>query len=78
VNLQRYVFPIEDPTETGDIAVELEKLACCPQVFSKRTVDACKQAASLLTRMRPILLSREPDAEVVEILKIILSRQGDG
>jgi hypothetical protein len=78
VNLQCYVFPIDDPIETGDIAVELEKLACCPQIFSKRTADACKQAASLLTRLRPILLSREPDSEVVETIKMILSRQGDG
>ncbi len=78
MNLQRHVFPIDDPIETGDIAVELEKLAACSQVFSKRTVDACKQAASLLTRMRPILLSREPDAEVVETLKMILRKQGDG
>jgi hypothetical protein len=78
VNLQRYVLSIDDPIETGDIAVELEKLAGCSQVLSKRSIDACKQAASLLTRMRPILLSRAPHAEIVEILQMILSKQGDG
>lgn len=73
--------------EIADICAELEKLARSG-VFTQYTADACTQAASLLSRMRGVILTglsenwhtAEPRAlkEIVEKLKLILVEQGEG
>ncbi len=68
----------EHPFETGDISVELEKLGRCTDVFSKRTVDACNQAAYLLRRLRLVSFSHAHDSEIVKEIKEMLAKQGDG
>lgn len=66
------------PLETGDISVELEKLSRCPEVFSKRTIDACIQGAYLLRRLREVSFSHASATELVKELKDMLAKQGDG
>lgn len=69
---------MENPLETGDISVELERVGRCSGVFTQRTIDACNQAASLLRRLRPILFSNDSDEGKVQQLRVMLKDQGDG
>jgi hypothetical protein len=71
----------------AEICTELEKLAR-GSALTQRSVDACTQAASLLSRMREAILTglvgnwHTPECsatqEIVEKLKWILVEQGEG
>lgn len=73
--------------EIADICAELEKLARSG-VFAQRTTDACTQAASLLSRIREVIITdlsenwHTPGSRatqgIVEKLKDILVKQGEG
>jgi hypothetical protein len=73
--------------EIAEISKELEALARSG-VFRQRTADACTQAASLLSRMREVILGGLSEnwhnpgprvtGEIVDKLKFILAEQGEG
>jgi hypothetical protein len=69
---------IKHPHEISTICAELEKLGRCSEVFSELTVEACNQAAYVLKRMRLIGFSKAPDSRIVEAIKDMLAKQGDG
>lgn len=69
---------MENQLEIYDISVVLKSLGSCSAAFPQRTVDACNQAAFLLTQMREIVLSRISSDEIVEKLRDILAKQGEG
>ena len=63
--------------EIAEICGELEQLARAP-FLKESTVDACTQAASLLGKMREVILTGSSDKGIVEKLKWILVEQGEG
>lgn len=63
--------------EIAEIGTELRKLARSG-VLTRRTADACAQAAWLLERMREVIVTGPSDTVVVETLKQILAEQGEG
>jgi hypothetical protein len=73
--------------EIADICAELEKLARSG-VFTRRTTDSCTQAASLLSRIREVIITGLSEnwhtpgpraaQEIVQKLKDILMEQGEG
>lgn len=67
--------------EIFDICVELERLAGSG-LFAEPTADACEQAASLLRRMRELIITGPglPDAggDTLGKLKWLLAEQGEG
>ena len=73
--------------EIADICAELENSGSSG-VLRERTADACTQAASLLSRMRKVILtglsknwyapSDRATQEIVEKLKLMLVEQQDG
>ena len=69
---------MENPLEIYDIGVVLKSLGSCSAAFPQRTVAACNQAAFLLERMREVILSRVSNNQIVEELREILAKQGEG
>jgi len=63
--------------EIADICGELKQLASAP-FLRESTVDACTQAASLLGKIREVILTSSSDKAIVEKLKWILVEQGEG
>ena len=78
---------MENPIEIAEICAELEKLARS-EGLTRRAADACIQGASLLARMREVILTGLSEnwnapgslatGEIVEKLKWILVEQGEG
>ena len=65
------------PIEISTISSSLKDLGDM-QVLLPHVRDACNQAASLLTQMREVLLTPAPDGVIVEKLRWILAKQGEG
>lgn len=63
--------------EIFDICDELQKLAGSG-VFSPYTVEACTQGASLLKKIREVVMSNRDEGTIVEDLRLILAAQGEG
>jgi hypothetical protein len=63
--------------EIAEIRKELGQLAQSG-ILRQRAADACIQAASLLERMREVVLTGPSRAAIVEKLKWILVEQGEG
>jgi hypothetical protein len=67
--------------EIADICIELKKLSGSG-LLTKRTADACKQAAALLTKMRALILSGRglpsETGDTISKLKDLLAKQGEG
>jgi len=63
--------------EIHDICDKLQKLADSG-VFSPHTVEACAQGASLLKKIREVVMSSPDEGSIVEDLRSILAEQGEG
>ena len=68
---------MQNPIEISTISGLLKDMGDI-QVLVPDVRNACNQAASLLTRMREIILTPAPDKEIVDKLKWILAQQGEG
>lgn len=63
--------------EILDICNELQKLSDSG-VFSQHTVEACAQGASLLKKIREVVMSSTDKGRIIEDLRSILAEQGEG
>jgi hypothetical protein len=76
------IFPradvVKNPHEISTICAELEKVGSRSELFSQLTVESCNQAAYLLSRMRLVGYSKAPDGQIVEAIREMLQKQGDG
>lgn len=67
----------EDPIEIADICYYLKPVSEA-QFVSEKTRAVARQACELLRKFREVVLTGRNDAAIVEELKNVLVKQGEG